>query len=379
MNRPRTFVGAIAATAALAGMMIVGAGGAAQAQPGPAETPLAGTAVPFTGHTKVLGAVAGSQQLSIQVWLTPRVAAAENYATAASTPGSALFQRYLSPDAYTSRFGAASATADKVETWLRASGFTGITTDSQLSYVRATAPVSKIDAAFKVQIKNYQASAQVNAGPYTLRANDRPVSVPASLAGSVLGVTGLDNAAPILPLVRPGSGPAASSPGLAKITFPCSHYYAQHFGIRLPSHFGTTGFPTEVCGYTADQLRAAYGVSKANTGKGETIALVELGLTKDMFLTLQDYAKANVLPAPSSGRYRELSLGKGSACGDPFDIEEQLDVEASYDMATGANQLVVGGDSCNDGDYGLQGLFNADVAILDGAHNHPLASVASNS
>src|SRR6202035_1636614 len=97
----------------------------------------------------------------------------------------------------------------------------------------------------------------------------------------------------------------------------------------------------------------------------------------DMFTTLKDYAATDGLPAPNPERYTELSLGQGSACGDPFDIEEQLDVEASYDMAPGANQLVVGGDSCNQGDFGLQGLFNADLAVL-GTGGHPLATVASN-
>ena len=47
-------------------------------------------------------------------------------------------------------------------------------------------------------------------------------------------------------------------------------------------------------------------------------------------------------------------------------------------MAPGAHQLVVGGDSCNEGDFGLQGLFNADLAVL-GTGSHPLATVASNS
>ena len=42
-------------------------------------------------------------------------------------------------------------------------------------------------------------------GVKLLRANDRPVSVPAALTDSILGVTGLDNAAPVLPLERPGS------------------------------------------------------------------------------------------------------------------------------------------------------------------------------
>ncbi|MGH3397772.1 MAG: hypothetical protein ACRDPO_24075, partial [Streptosporangiaceae bacterium] len=48
-------------------------------------------------------------------------------------------------------------------------------------------------------------------------------------------------------------------------------------------------------------------------------------------------------------------------------------------MAPGANQLVVGGDSCDQKLEGNQGVYNADIAILDGASGHPLASVASNS
>jgi subtilase family serine protease len=48
-------------------------------------------------------------------------------------------------------------------------------------------------------------------------------------------------------------------------------------------------------------------------------------------------------------------------------------------MAPGASQLVVGGDTCNDGDFGLQGLFNADLAVINGNGGRPLASAASNS
>jgi subtilase family serine protease len=99
-----------------------------------------------------------------------------------------------------------------------------------------------------------------------------------------------------------------------------------------------------------------------------------------MFLTLRDYARSDHFVAPSPNRYSELSLGKNT-CGDPFNIEEQLDVEASYDMAPGVNQLVVGGDSCNNGDFGLQGLFDADIVVIDGTagSHHPLASISSNS
>jgi subtilase family serine protease len=364
-------------TAALAAAMTTGASGLAQASPGPGQIPLPGSAVPFTSHTPVTGDVAGGQRLTVQLWLKPDIAAAERYATAAATPGGALFHHYLSPAAYTARFGASQAAVSQVESWLRGEGFTGITADSGRAYVRATAPVSTINAAFRIRLTLYQPSAAVNAGRYRLRANNRPVRLPAPVAARVLGVSGLDNADPVLPLIRENTGPAARGRHTGSAPA-CSQYYGQHTVSGLPQKYGTTRFPTLGCGYTAGQLRAAYGASNASTGNGQTIALVELGLAKDMFLTLADYAKANHMPAPSRQRYTQLSLGKNT-CGDPFNGEEQLDVESSYDMAPGAHQLVVGGDACDNGDQGNQGLFDADTAILDGKDGHPLATIASNS
>jgi subtilase family serine protease len=370
---------AILGTSAFAGLGFVAAGGPAGASAAPAYQSLPGSVAEFAAHSQVTGAVAGSRQLTIQVWMKPNLAGAESYATGASTPGTAAYRHYLSPDAYTARYGATSAAVGKVEGWLKSQGFTGIKASSQRNYVRATGDVSKIDAAFRTRLENYRSSAQANADGYQLYANDQAVSIPGSLAGITMGVTGLDNAAPVLPLLRQDSRVAAtgSSSGLGAKA-PCSVYYGEKTVTGYPKQFGTTTFPTENCGYDATQIRGAYGASFSTDGSGQTIALVELGLVPDMFETLQDYAHVNRMPAPSPLRYAELSLGEGSTCGN-FDIEEQLDVETSYDMAPGANHLVVGGDSCNDGDFGDQGLFDADIAVLGGTGKHPLASAASNS
>lgn len=383
MSRTRTFIAASSAAAAMIGMTIVAGSGLAAAAPTPGVTRLEGSAVPFTSHVRATGTVAASQKLSVQVWLRPRLSKAESFAAAVSTPGSASFHHYLSPASYAAQFGAPAATAAKVESWLRGAGFTSIKASPLRSYVRATGAASVINVAFHTQLKLYPASAGVSAGPYQLRANDSAISVPSSLSGSVLGVTGLDNAGPVLPLQRPSATAIGKTTPRTTVTAkpksaPCSYYYGEYTATGLPKQFGTTSFPTDNCGYSGAQLRKAYGASAAATGSGQTVALIELGLTPDMFLTLHDYARKNGLPAPAGSRYSELSLGRGSQCGDPFYVEEQLDVEMSYAMAPAAHQLVVGGDSCNQGDYGLQGLFDADLAVL-GTGGHPLATVASNS
>jgi subtilase family serine protease len=393
MKRPRGAIGvtALAVTAlTVTALTAPGAGPVAHASGLPAAKPagfatLPDSAAPFAAASRVTGSVPASSTLTLQFWLAPRTAAAESYVTAAAIPGSPSFRQYLSPAGYAARFGPPAAAAAGVETWLMSAGFTGVSADPGRDYVQAAAPVATIDAALKVRLDYYRATGAASAGSYPLRANDRPVSIPAALAGSVLGVTGLDNAAPVMTYASmrhpatagvPGAAGPAASPGPA---FPCSQWYLQHIATGLPKLYGATRFPTVPCGYTPQQLRRAYGYSAVNDGKGVTVALVEVGLTPDMLTTLRDYARVHGIQAPSAQRYRELSLGRGSACGDPFNVEEQLDVEASYDLAPMANQLVVGGDSCDNGFSGLQALYDADLAVLNGAGGHPLARVVSNS
>src|SRR5215472_16839760 len=244
-RRPR-LVSLAAATATVAAMTIVGLSGSAGATPHQGYLQLKGSAVPFTGHDRAIGAVAGSARLTIQVWLRPgNLATAQQYATAVSTPGSTLFHHYLSPDAYTARFGASQAAAGAVEAWLRGKGFTGVQADPQRNYVRATGAVAAINAAFQIRLENYRSSASVNAGPYQLHANNQAVAIPRSLSSYVLGLTGLDNAAPKLPLMR---APAHQSGTAGAPLAPCSHYYGQHHISGLPKQFGRTSFPTQPCG-----------------------------------------------------------------------------------------------------------------------------------
>jgi subtilase family serine protease len=332
-------------------------------------TRLAGSTVPFAAPGPARSLAASSGQLTVQVWLAQQEAAAERYATAVATPGDPLFRHYLSPARYTARFGATASEARTVESWLRGTGFSDVATDPERNYVRATASVAVIDQALHIQVGYYAAR---------LRGYDRAISVPAALDASVLGVTGLDNAAPAMTSALARSSPGSSSGG-NNGSFPCSAWYGQHYASHLPEIFGATRFPTQLCGYSAKQLRSAYGYTAKYSGQGQKIALIELGLTPYMFRTLQDYARANDITAPAATRYEEIGIGRGDDCGTPFGVEEQTDVEASYIMSPGATHLVVGGDTCDNGDYGLQALFDADTAVLDGNGGDPLASIVSNS
>jgi subtilase family serine protease len=345
---------------------------------------LADSAVPFTSHTAALGDLSSATTMTIQMWLRPDMAGAQSYADAVSTPGDSLFRHFLSPDSYTARFGPSVQEASAAGAWLRTQGFTAVQADAQRDYVRATATAGAIDAAFHVTMKRYRATAQVSDGDAPLIANDRPLTVPASLVGDVLGVTGLDTAAVTVPIKQagpPGVYPAVGGKAAAGTASECSSYWGQYMLSGLPSMFGTTTFPVVNCGYTATQYRSVYGANWANTGKGQTIAFAEAGgLVPDMFTTLQDFAKQFHLPAPAASRYQEINQQPAS-CATPQEStgEEQMDVESAYAMAPGASQLVVGANLCDTGDDGFQGGFNTDLAIINGNGNKPLATVVSNS
>lgn len=377
--RALTRVGSVAV--AVATVCAAGVGARAAAVRPPTVT-LAGSAVPFTSQTAATGDLAGTRTLSIQLWLQPDLAAAQRYASAVSTPGNRMYRDYLSPDAYTARYGPSKQEASAVAAWLRSQGFTAVAANAQRDYVRASATVARINAAFHVTMKQYPASAQTNADGSALFANDRPLTVPASLGSAVIGITGLDDAALTDPLTQRGAltnAQGSTSPAGKKAT--CSEYWGQHTESGLPKEYGTTTFPVVSCSHTADQYRSAYGANLTNTGKGQTIAFSEAGgLVPNMFKTLQDFAKQYHLPAPSAARYKQINQQPAS-CKRPTEGqgEEQLDVESAYAMAPGASQLVVGANLCDTVDQSRQGGFDTETAIINGNGHKPLATVVSSS
>src|ERR1700722_8071441 len=168
MKRPRSVIAATALAATAIAMAAAGSAGQASAAglpAGPATpggpagsgtTTLPDSVAPFATASRAMGSVPAANKLTLQFWLAPRTAAAENYATAASTPGNPLYRHFLSPAAYTSRFGATDQSAASVESWLRSAGFTGLAANSGRDYVRATAPVATIAKALKVQLQYYR-------------------------------------------------------------------------------------------------------------------------------------------------------------------------------------------------------------------------------
>jgi subtilase family serine protease len=381
------------------------------AQASSTRTLIPGSAISDIHAGTLLGAVSTSQEETVQVWLKADQVGADAFAAAVSTPGNAQFHHYLSPNAYTARFGPSAAHAAAVEAWLTSAGLREVGADSGRDYVSATGTVARIQSAFGVRINSYRVD-DVHGRPTTVQAGDRDVSVPAALAPDVLAVTGLNGATASTSQTAARAAAPASSTSFASSssstsrpnTPTCSRYWAQHVSSFEPAYGRLTTGSLPVCGYSAGQLRGAYGATTAATGKGVTVALIENEAPVAMFATLTDYAKANGLPTPAASQFRQVQSTGAGGCGSaaasanataassepsgtfdtfdtsdtsqmPYPDEAEMDSEALYAMAPGADQLMVVGGGCDED----QALLDASLSVLTGDGARPSASIESNS
>ena len=364
--------------------------------PTPNPTSLAGTTKPLNP----------TQQLALRVYLSGRPGRAPA-ALDVADPHSPDYAHYLTPAQFQQRFGATAAQTAAVRDWLTGEGMTVTATNPHFLTVAAT--VAQTDAAFDTQVDEFDntvdgftsAAAGVVGG----------FTVPAALAPDIASVTGIESTQLPQPgNTGPGGGkptapagtrqhkpgpttqaaltaqpvpaqPVPAEPASAQpADVPCSQYWAQHTA-PIPPAFGQTSAPTNLCGYTPDQIRAAYGISGSPyTGKGATVAVVldgsvptELADANQFFA---DHGDAGFAP----GQFTEdIDPGTVQTCtgddppGDP--LEESIDVQAVHIAAPDAHVRYVGTNCSYDTGTELGNWLDGLTKIVDGH----LADVVSGS
>jgi len=291
-----------------------------------------------------------------------------SYATAASTPGNALYGHYLTPAQVMARYGPTQAQVSAVSSWLTAAGLTVTTVKDEIGgYVAVHGSVQAAAHAFGVTFGTFR-------GPDRRadRAPEQTASAPAGVAGDVLTVTGLDTATHNM---TPGDTLPPPGPNFW-VAPPCSTYYAQKIAVNEPSAYGIKQ-PWTNCGYTPRQIRGAYGVSQSGlTGKGVSVAVVDAYASPTMLSDANQYAKVTGDKPFAAGQYtQDLAADFTLTAPDECDAagwygEESLDVESVHGMAPDAKVTYVGAASCTDSD-----LLDALALIVD---KH-LASIVSDS
>jgi subtilase family serine protease len=229
---------------------------------------------PWLSQATLVGPGNGNGQAAIAVHLQlNNTAALQAFLHDLYTPGTASYGHYLTPAQFHAAYSPSASAVAAVQSFLSQKGLTVTYTPASGVYVEATGSVNQIAKAFGVSQNLY------NFHGNTLRANKEAPTVPASLASVVTFVEGLDDSQTLIgPQARMRSGikPTAPPSTAVAVPPPCATYWADHSATVSPSanQYGSQ-IPWANCGYTPQQMHAAYGSDKVPwTGAGVRVGIV---------------------------------------------------------------------------------------------------------
>ncbi|MGZ3751852.1 MAG: S53 family peptidase [Mucilaginibacter sp.] len=238
---------------------------------------------------------------------------------------------------YEKEFGAAQKDADKVEAFAHMYHLSTVETDLARRSVILKGSIADMEAAFGVKL-----SGSTDASGNKIRVRQGEIFIPATLKDVIQGVFGLDNRPVARPLFKIGrrDGQADAAPAVSHQTF------------------------------TPDQLANIYGFPAGFNGKGQTIAIIELGggyRTKD----ITTYFKGLGLKKPT---VKAISIdGSKNKPSNPngADGEVMLDIEVAGAVAPGAKIVVY---FCPNTDQGF--LDAITKAVHDSANKPSVVSIS---
>ncbi len=358
------------------------AGASAAGAAASGRTPLAGSVITAAARQHPAGAVAKSAAVNFELVLKLRdAAAAQALVTAVSTPGSASYRHYLTAAQWEARFSPTAAEVSTARSWLASQGFAVGATSRDRITISASGSAAQVEKAFGTTLGMYKVNGHV------VRLASQQMSVPSSVAGSVVGALGINQnvattgaaasrAASARPLAS-ASGTFPPAPPAFITAPPCGQYFGQKSTTVKPP-FGN-GYPRtvpdQVCGYKPGQFRSAYNIGSNYTGQGVTVAIIDAYGSATIASDSTRYFAMNDPGNPFSNAHLSQLLftpfSNETLCGASGWLPEQaIDVQSVHSMAGHAHILYVGAKSCLDTD-----LFAAEQNVVD---NH-LANVVSNS
>lgn len=368
---------AAASVACIAGLATTAAAASPPSPPSHSKS-YPGSVPSWAGSRAKTGIPLSNTTIEGEIYFNLRdLAGAKSTADAVSTPGSASYGKFLSPQQWIDTYSPTQATVDATVNYLKSQGLTVMGVPQSRLYVVFRGTAAQLNAAFNTVEQNYSFQGQTLIGPATAP------SVPAELGDAIQSVsvdqgkllTHPANATP-----DSGETPAATKPLTPPVSVPCSNYWGEKT-VTLPQAYGTTTFPTHLCGYTPTQLQTAYGISSAGTvnptaGAGQTVAIIDAYASPTIVQDTNSWAAATGMPQLTANQYQQIVPDSRmfldqDLCQQPsgWQGEQSLDVQAVHGLAPAANILYVGGNNCG------SGLDLAMSTILD---SH-LANIVSNS
>ncbi len=284
------------------------------------------------------GALPGSSVIDTSVALAPRDPAAMSaYAQAVSTPGSPLYQHYLTVAQFAEDFAPDATQVAAVRAALEAQGLQpGPLAANGLS-IDLTATAAQLSSALSTSFERYQVPSGRSAF-----ANTTAPALPSSVAGLVRGVIGLDTLQTPTPAGvdrKPTARAQATSQGNADTN-------------AAPGSSGACRQVTGKSGYTAAQIASAYGLddlyAAGDGGAGTTVALFELEPYSARDIAGYQSCYGTAAPITNVNVDGGASYTSDSTCPG---CESTLDIEDLIGLVPQASILVYQGPNSGSGAY----------------------------
>jgi len=273
---------------------------------------LPGHLVPSLKHHTSIRATAGNGTLQLSISLNLRNQDTLNTLLAAQNdPHSTLYHQYITSQQFAAEFGPTQATVDSVVAYLHSQGLAVSSVSSNHLLIDASGSVANVSHAFNVSIADYVMGKRI------VHAPTNEPSIPATLAGAIAGINGLDNVAKYHPMAN------------------------QHSSQQTKAQTGPGG------GYTPSELRTAYDINSliSNGDSGaNTVAIFELdGYTpSDINTYLSNYGLG-------SAKYSNVLVDGATNTPGAGAIEVELDMEVVSAIAPNASQKIYIGPNSTQG------------------------------
>ncbi len=281
------------------------------------------------------------------------------------TPGSGSYHQWLTPAQFHARFGPSASDVAAVKALLsRNLKVTG----GSFRYVDATGTVAQVERTFGVTENIYRHAHM------KLRANAQNPAVPSSLASKIAFIGGLDQSERLIRPLASSSPKAAPGPSYAT-PGPCSTFWGDKTSDTdppagfEPAHQYDSHIPWTPCGYTPQQMRAAYGLpadpSSEPSGAGVTVGITDAFASPTIVGDVNQFSRHYGLPQLTSSNFTQIVhpgiYNHGENILDPAGWygEETLDIEWVHSLAPGADIVYAGANSSTTPlDHALEDLID---------------------
>lgn len=317
----RILAASVAPLPILAGAMLAGSTTAAAATP---LVAVPNSVNPAVTHSVKIGEVAANKEMSVTVSLKLRdQAGLTQFLADVTNPHSAEYHHFLTPAEFTAKYGPTQAEVNAVTAYLAQHGLTVAKHQANSQVVQAAGTAAQLEGAFGTKLGVYQQQGR------QYFANESAPAVPASVAGAMAGVSGLDD-------------------------------HAVFHADNVKANVTPNASSHAVSGLTPSKIKSGYSISGLGTGSGESVALWEFDGFQQSNITEYDNYFSLGSSAPTTVSVDGENYNSSPGDGQP---EVELDIEIAQAVAPSISTYVYEAPNSDQGQIDMAAQIASDDQV----------------